>query len=75
MYADSVAGSLMPVPRKGTHSWSDSSDEADKLRGDESSKAEEPASGPGPWAKNTLPSNLLSTQKMSTKPKLSLALI
>lgn len=27
MYADSVAGSLMPVPRKGVHSWSDSSDE------------------------------------------------
>lgn len=29
MYADSMAGSLKPVPRKGTQSSSDSSDEAD----------------------------------------------
>lgn len=38
MYAGPMAGSLMSVPGKGTHSWSDSSDEADRLQGDESSE-------------------------------------
>lgn len=61
MYADSMAGSLKPVPRKGTQSSSDSSDEADGEAGWwELKKVAEPVSWPWPSAKNILPSNLFS---------------